>query len=169
MVSRYTVLYCDRSEGLVAGGYVTIQSLYRDRRAVWLARVSHYNRLYLDRRKAWSLGVSRYNAATRPGLCCDTAEEPTTRRTEACACAQRHGRRLLRHDREGATTLSCVRHDTAQLAPRHGAVHAAWAQWAHNFGSGCAPGVPNPVLTQCTVLSHCLGTLFMNTVHEHCS
>ena len=47
--------------------------------AVWLVRVSRYNRLYRDRRKAWPLGVSRYNAATRPGLCCGTAEEPATR------------------------------------------------------------------------------------------
>ena len=32
------VLYRDRSEGQAAGGCVTIQSLYRDRWAVWLAR-----------------------------------------------------------------------------------------------------------------------------------
>ena len=34
----------------------------------------------------------------------------------------------------------------ATTRPRHG--------WP---GPGCAPGAPNPVLTQCTVLSHCLG------------
>ena len=37
-VSLYKVLHRDRSEGLAAGGCVTIQSLYRDRRTVWLAR-----------------------------------------------------------------------------------------------------------------------------------
>ena len=31
IVSRYTVLYRDRGEGLAAGGCVTIQSLYRDK------------------------------------------------------------------------------------------------------------------------------------------
>ena len=49
IVSRYTVLYHDRGEGLAVGGCVTIQSLYRDRRAVWLAGVSRYNQLYRDR------------------------------------------------------------------------------------------------------------------------
>ena len=50
--------------------------------------------------------------------------------------------------------------------PRHGptnartrrpkcSVRAAWAQWACRLGLGCVPGAPNPVLTQCTVLSHC--------------
>ena len=37
-VSQYKVLYCDMSKGLAVGGCITIQSLYRDRRAVWLAR-----------------------------------------------------------------------------------------------------------------------------------
>ena len=36
-VSRYTVLYRDREEGLVVGECVTIQILYRDRR-----RTSHW-------------------------------------------------------------------------------------------------------------------------------
>ena len=49
IVSRYTILYRDRSKGLAAGGCVTIQSLYRDRWVVWLAKVSRYNRLYRDR------------------------------------------------------------------------------------------------------------------------
>ena len=81
--------------GLVVGGCVTIQSLYRDRWVVWLARVSRYNRLYRDRRKAWPLGVSRYNAATRPGLCCNTTEEPATQRAATHACSQQHGRGFL--------------------------------------------------------------------------
>ena len=40
------------ARGWPLGGCVMIQSLYRDRRAIWLARVSRYNRLYRDRRKA---------------------------------------------------------------------------------------------------------------------
>ena len=148
------------ARGWPLGGCVTIQSLYRDRRAVWLARVSRYNRLYRDRRKAWPLGVSRYNAETRLGLCCDTAEEPATWGAAARTCVQRHDRGLLQHDREGAMTRSRVHHDTAQRAPRHGAVHAPWAQWAHSLGSGCAPGAPNPVLDSVHCFSHCL---------DHCS
>ena len=119
-MSRYTVLYRDKSEGLPAGGCVTIQSLYHDRWAVWLAIVSQYNRLYRDRRKAWSLGLPRYNVATRPSLFSETVEEPATRRVAKCMCAQRHGRGLLRHDRDGATTRSRVRHDTAQRATTQG-------------------------------------------------
>ena len=42
--------------------------------------------------------------------------------------------------------------------PRHG------AQRTRNLGSGCASCAPNPVLTQCTVLSH-----YWDTVHEHYS
>ena len=159
-MSRYTVLYRDKSEGLAVGGCVTIQSLYRDRQVVWLARVSRYNRLHRDRRKTWPLGVWRYNAATQSGLCCDTVEEPATRRAAACACAQRHCRGLLRHDREGATTRSRVRHDTAQHAPRHRAVREAWMQWALSLGSGCALGAQNLVLDSVHCFSHCL---------DHCS
>ena len=40
IVSRYTMLHRDRDEGLAVGGCVTIQSLYHDKRAVWL-RVCH--------------------------------------------------------------------------------------------------------------------------------
>ena len=163
-MSRYTVWYHDRSEGLAAGGRVTIQPLYHDRRAVWLERVSRYNRLYRDRRKTWPLGVSQYNAATRPGICCDTAEEPTTRRAKVLACAQRHGRGLLRHDREGATTRSCVSHDTAQRAPRHDAVRSAWAQWARSLAQGVHLVHPTQFWTQCIV-----SVTVWTTVHEHCS
>ena len=101
------------ARGWPLGGCVTLQSLYHNRRAVWPSRVSRYNQLYRDRRKAWPQGVSRYNAATRPGLYRDTAEEPATRRAAARACVGRHGRGLLRHDQEGATTRSRVHHGTA--------------------------------------------------------
>ena len=48
--------------------------------------------------------------------------------------------------------------NTAQCAR---IVPASWA--------GCAPGAPNQFWTQCTVSESLFGTLFMNTVHEHCS
>ena len=66
----------------------------------------------------------------------------------------RHGRPGLRHGRPHAT----IQLDTS---PRHdrdkavlGAVRPACAR---RFGSRCALGAPYPVLTQCTILSHCLG------------
>ena len=83
----------------------------------------------------------------------------------------------------GAMRATCARYvrDLRWLRARHArdqlAVRAAapttWAlsaQCARDLGSGCAHCAPNPVLTQCTVCSHCLGncswTLFMNTVHR---
>ena len=59
-----------------------------------------------------------------------------------------------------------TRHDKAPNARYARCLGAVRAACARRLGSGCAPGTPNPVLTQCTVLSHCFGTLFMNTVHE---
>ena len=83
-----------------------------------------------------------------------------------------HYATILRHC--GPRYCATAGHDTAPLratirrsARCLGVVRVASA---HRLGSGCAPGAPNPVLTQCTVLSHCLGhcsrTLFMSTVHE---
>ena len=46
-------------------------------------------------------------------------------------------------------------YDTAQHGQPGRSVRGLGAQ----VGPGCAPSAPNPVLTQCTVLSHCL---------EHC-
>ena len=69
--------------------------------------------------------------------------------------------------RQGALTTRPGR------GPRHDPARTMTRRCAHNLGavgekpgSGCAPGAPNPVLTQCTVLSHCLGALFMSTIHE---
>ena len=55
-------------------------------------------------------------------------------------------------------------HDTAPVCtmtrrPARG-VRSAWAQCVRRLGLGCAPCAPNPVLTQDTILSHCL---------DHCS
>ena len=98
--------------------------------------------LYHDRRETWPLGsVSRYN-------------------------------RLYRDRRR----LGCwvVSRDSAR--PRHGPTHGVRSAWAL-----CARSVRVArvcwVCTLCTQLSfdsvHCseslFGTLFMNTVHEHCS
>ena len=58
-----------------------------------------------------------------------------------------------RHSRGRPTTRRRVCHDTApsaRYARRLGAVGA-------QLGSGCAPCAPNLVLTQDTILSHCLG------------
>ena len=121
--------------------------------------MSRYKRLYRDRSvEAWLLGC----VATRPTIRQQrAATRSTSARVHAATC-----RGLLRHDREGATKQSRVRHDTAQRAPRHGAERAAWVQCAlpgrsarglgTQAGSGCAPGAPNLVFTQCTVFSHCL-------------
>ena len=151
IVLRYKVLYRDKSEGLAAGGNVTIQSLYRDKRAVWLASVSQYNRLYRDRRRLGCWGVSRHAQRYSNNMA-------ATRHAAAHACAQRHG-----HDTaEGACDTTGVRFMT-----RHTACHDM-VQCAHGLGTsctqlgsiGCAPYAPNSVLTQDTVLSHCL---------DHCS
>ena len=56
-----------------------------------------------------------------------------------------------------------IRLDEAMTRP---AIGCDTAQCVSRLGSGCALGAPNPVLTQCTVLSHSFGPLFMNTVHK---
>ena len=73
------------------------------------------------------------------GQACDTA-------SQACDTVR------LDHDTtgEGATTRPSERHDTASCA----------RGLCSQPGLGCAPGAPNPFLTQCTVFSHCL---------NHCS
>ena len=96
--------------------------------------------------------MSRYNVATRPGRLHDTAQEAcdTVEGTQHGAqCAQGKGQAYDTADHR-------LRHD-----PRHGRDTAVLgivrAACAGSLGLGCAPGAPNPVLTQCTVLSHCLG------------
>ena len=72
----------------------------------------------------------------RLGVCCNTAG--------ACATTR------PRYDRGKATIRPGGGRDKEPGAPRHGRPSA-------QPESGCAPGAPNSVLTQCTVLSHCLG------------
>ena len=58
---------------------------------------------------------------------------------------------------------SCLR----DLLVVRAAAPTTWAlraQFARDLGFGCAHCAPNPVLIQCTIW-----TLFMDTVHEHCS
>ena len=59
--------------------------------------------------------------------------------------------------------------DKASGMPQHGTQRALWWRSGRAAGSGCAACAPNPVLTQDTILSHRLGELFMNIVHEYSS
>ena len=141
--------YCIVTEarGWPLEGCVTIQSLYRDKRASLAAGVSRYNRLYRDRgAEAWPLGVSRYNAATRSSLCCDTTGQARNTARHACDTVSHK----LRHGR-------CWACNTAHCAPRHGAVRAqpgrtvraARVRWV-------CTSAPNPVLDSMHCFSHCL-------------
>ena len=101
-MSRYIVLYRDRGEGLATGGCVPIQSLYRDRRAVWLTDVSRYNRLYHDRRRLgnWlcrdtmlrhgqeGTTIRRKRRATRSDTGCDKAHNTVMTRPACKQCAR---------------------------------------------------------------------------------
>ena len=63
-------------------------------------------------------------------------------------------------------TRSATSHDTTR---HRSTTRPAWSSargLCVQAGSGCVPGAPNPVLTQCTVPSYCFGTLFMSTFHE---
>ena len=108
-------------------------------------------------------GVSRRTTLTRGrvleesrivslvfSLCRDTASARETQRCDM-TLAQRHdttGTAIWRATRPSA------RCDTA-----------LYKQCARSLGSGCAPCAFDLVLTQCTALSHCFGSLSMNTVH----
>ena len=78
------------------------------------------------------------------------AQRPATRRRDAAT-------RVAARDTTSAHGLGagCVAIQAATWSARP-ATWPAWVQCAQ-AGSGCAPGAPNSILTQCTVLSHCLG------------
>ena len=80
-----------------------------------------------------------------------------------------HGTAAIR-PRGGPTTRPMLGHDTAPLRStiRLNARNLG-APCAQPGSDGCEPCALDLVFTQCTVFSHCLGTLFMNTIHEHCS
>ena len=118
----------------------------------------------------YNVATRQWHAATRPAirpgaratLYRDLGKKVASLRHGALArtCAHRHGRGLLRHDREGATTRSRVHQDTAPSALSARGLGGVCAQAM----PGCAPGAPNPVLTKCTVFQSLFGPLFMNTV-----
>ena len=93
------------------------------------------------------------------GLCRDTNGRIVT--------GTRLGRWVVsryRRDTPGESTATRRRECAAIQPPRpttRRSVHAGWAR--------CAPSAPNQFWTQCTVSESLFGTLFMNTVHEHCS
>ena len=124
------------------GACVAIQSLYRDRG---------------QRQRGYDTAVCRDTMRDTAGEAYDTARDAHETGARPATRPARSATRLTR-----PTTRQATSHDTAGHRPT---TRSAWAQCAQ-AGSGCAPGAPNPILTQCTVLSHCFRTLFMNTVHE---
>ena len=75
----------------------------------------------------------------------------------------------LRHDTYACHDMTLVRATTRPSTRRARGLGAVRSQWACSLGSRCALGAPNPVLDSVHCFSHYLRTLFMNTVHEHCS
>ena len=152
-------------------------STARSRRTGVCNNVPQYGRA----RMRAALLVSRYNfciAKGKAALCRDTTLNMAAIRHPApCNIAQQsaHGdttaaRDTARSTEHDATCDTASAHcNTAGGGPRHGAQRSAWEQCAQPGSLGCAPCVLDPVLTQCTILSHCLDhcswTLFMNTVH----
>ena len=140
-VSRYNQLYHDRGKGLAAGGCVTIQSLYRDRRAVWLAGVSRYNQCYRDKRRLGNW------------LCRDTTlrhgREGTTIRRRKLRYEQQRARGALRHGRACAATRPAMPATLPALGLRQGTlrattrrhVRAVWVQCTRPVRAAWVQGV----------------------------
>ena len=80
-----------------------------------------------------------------------------TRQAATCAGARRYN---ARHGQPGLRHGQCWACEMAGARPQYGAMCAAWAHYACNLGSGCAPGAPNPVLNSVHCFSHCF---------DHCS
>ena len=159
--------YCIVTEamGWPPGGCVTIQSLYRDKRAVWL-RACHDT---IDCIVTGGQRLGRW-------ACRDTM----LRHGRACA-AIRPGRRAAR--RSTPATRPATSCDTTDAGPRHGAVRgqpgrsarAAWAQCAGSLGAVRAAWVHHarsqgPLgVHQCTQPSFGLSALFLSHCLGHCS
>ena len=119
-MSRFKVLYRDWSEGLAVGGCVMIQSLYHDRREVWLARRVTIQTIILRQEEGLATGVCRDTpndtAATwlRHSVGCATIlRRGLATRRPAQQYNARHGQPSLRHGR-------CEAYDTTPCTPRHG-------------------------------------------------
>ena len=133
------------ARGWPLGDCVTIQSLYHDRRAVWLAGVSRYNQLYRDRS---GLGnwLCRYTLLRhgREGTTIWHKRRATRPRARDMTRSAREARaRPATRPTTGCNTA----HDTAGLE----------APCAQPGSFGCAPMHPTHFWTQCTVMSHFLG------------
>ena len=84
--------------------------------------------------------------------------------TGATRRRERHDTTLETRDKAPCAAIQCATrpgdgHDTALVrsTTRPSARHALdLGAVGAQLGSGCAFGAPNPVLTQCTVFSHCL-------------
>ena len=123
--------------------------------------------------------VSRYKVMLWLGgslVGCDTArgwaaglyrETGATRRRERHDTARAHGNTGPRYGR------LCLRHGRPQAMPRHGVLCARPWRSARGLCAQaeprCAPSAPDPVLDSVHCFQSLFGTLFMNTVHEHCS
>ena len=84
----------------------------------------------------------------------------------ARACAQRHRRGLLRHDLEGATTQSRVRHDTAHLAPRLSATCALPGRSGRAAWVRVCTWCTQPSFDSVHSFESLFRTLFMSTVNK---
>ena len=125
--------------------------------------MSRYKRLYCDRRARPGVTIQRARAAIqcqcpatwrrelRYARQCDDKALVAQRVTRRAWHSTRHGRACARHDQARSTTRR-------QCAPRHGTTRSAQREVCAQPGPWvCEHCALDSVLTQCTVLSHCLG------------
>ena len=171
-----------------------IQSLYRDKRAVWLGACHDIIDCIVTEGKRLGPWLCRDTDATRPGKACARQyghpglrhgrARPATRPGQACDTAGpglRHGRARpatrpgqacdtagpgLRHGRARPATRPGQACDTAGPGLRHGQARPATRRSVRAGWAGYAPGAHNQFWTQCIVSESLFGTLFMNTVHK---
>ena len=119
--------------------------LYRDRQVEQTRSKGHDTASSLYR----ETGVIRPGEGPRYGVgSCDT------RSSARGGVATQRLRHSARHGRACADTWPGQAYDTAPGAPPHGQPSK---QHAHRLGQGWVHCALDSVLTQCTVLSHCLG------------